>query len=241
MNIFKSAQNYYAAYVTDKRELLYSDASNPNLKVAPHVAAILRSYNRDAVRLLNQKRYGICGATGKGFVWYRCATLDIGMLKSREVLGRLNERMEFCRLTMQREQKRIREERMECQKYEKAHLVQQCNNMEAELHNKYVKDMLKLNQASLKVVNRQIQSVTEAEKLLAVRLEVCMDQIMEFYAQLSQRGDRGWLCVPTVAELQTIVPLQEFPEDYRKYRDELKELWDEYQNAVKTLRAQLGI
>lgn len=241
MNIIKNVQRHYAAYETNKHRLLYAEESAPDLKMALYVTSILSDYNRDAVRLLHKKKYGIYWSSDKGFIWYSRANLDVGLLKTDAVIERLQRQIREREMTMLHEQKKIRDQRMECQQNEKPHLVQKCNNDEDKLLTQYAKDVLVLSNAIIKVINRQIQSLTEAENLLTIRLEACTEQVHQFYALLCRYDNRERMRLPNLTELQKIVPLHTFPEDLRTYKKNLKQIRDNYQDIAKKLKAQIGI
>lgn len=241
MNIFKEVKLFFAAKATCRHKLLSDASFDDSLKIAPYVVAALISYNKDVTALLHNKKLTIYRVTRKGRIWRQACNLAVGRVKTEETVKYLQSEILKQDMFAEKELERLQAQRIDGQTHQKPHLVQQCNNQEDLLMKTYATEVLDLINTIRKVISTQIVALTETENQITDRLGKCMEQIHRFYAALPGFGCREQLRLPTIQELEQIVPLQVFPEEYRKYKEQMIALYEKYEKMAEELRKKIGI
>lgn len=241
MDIFEKVKLLLAARATCKHKFLSSVTFANNLKIAPYVQDVLISYNRDVTAMLHNKKLPVYRVTRKGRIWRKSCNLAVGKEMTKETVKWLQSEILKQDIFTQKELERLQEQRIDGQTYKKHHLVQQCNDKEDQLMKAYATEVLERIKTIRKVISAQVVALTEMENRITDRFGRAMECIHRFYTMLPRFGCREQLRLPTVQELGQLVPLMVFPEEYRKYKEEMIEFCTKYEKLEEELRKKFGV
>lgn len=228
MNVFTLLHLNICAYRAEKGKRFCTVVTDLDDRIAPFAVDRVIWYNSVANAVLQQKRYPVCQVTADGKL-RRCRTnLPQGMEITKRTIERLQKKIREKETAMRRQQDRLMEERFQYQASQAPHLVQLCNNRENQLQESFDREMKLLSDAIVDAITVQLETLDDAENLLSMRLNQCMDQIHLFCTKIPAHTAGETIDIPTIADLQAIKTLQTFPSEYTDYGRELKKLAEHY-------------